>query len=112
LQNLKKTDELKAASNKLKKLPKDKVSSEMKNKVLSTYKYHANRMGEALNEKEALENEIQEYMSSVFIYASEKMYQGVKLIVGDFHDRTKREYGPSKMIYKERKIIVEPIVNT
>jgi hypothetical protein len=46
-----KTDELKAASNKLKKLPKDKVSSEMKNKVLSTYKYHANRMGEALNEK-------------------------------------------------------------
>jgi hypothetical protein len=107
-----KTDELKAASNKLKKLPKDKVSSEMKNKVLSTYKYHANRMGEALNEKEALENEIQEYMSSVFIYASEKMYQGVKLIVGDFHDKTKRDYGPSKMIYKERKIIVEPIVNT
>jgi hypothetical protein len=107
-----KTDELKAASNKLKKLPKDKVSSEMKNKVLSTYKYHANRMGEALNEKEALENEIQEYMSSVFIYASEKMYQGVKLIVGDFHDRTKRDYGPSKMIYKERKIIVEPVVNT
>jgi hypothetical protein len=51
-------------------------------------------------------------MSSVFIYASEKMYQGVKLIVGDFHDRTKRDYGPSKMIYKERKIIVEPVVNT
>lgn len=107
-----KTDELKTANDKLKKLPKDKVTPEMKNKVMSTYKFHANRMGAALNEKDALENEIQQYMSSVFIHASEKMYHGVKLIVGEFHDRTKREYGPSKMIYKERKIVIEAIVNS
>jgi len=108
----KKTTELKAASTKLKKLPKDKVNPEMLSKVISTYKYHANQMGEVLNEKEALEEEIQQYMTSVFIEATEKIYQGVQLIVGDFQDKTKREYGPSKMIYKERKIVVDPIVHT
>jgi len=108
----KKTTELKAASTKLKKLPKDKVNPEMLSKVISTYKYHASRMGEVLNEKEALDEEIQQYMASVFIEATEKIYQGVQLIVGDFQDKTKREYGPSKMIYKERKIVVDPIVHT
>lgn len=108
----KKTEELKAASTKLKKLPKDKVNPEMLSKVISTYKYHANRMGEVLNEKADHEEEIQQYMDSVFIEATEKLYQGVQLIVGDFQDKTKREYGPSKMVYKERKIIVDPIVHT
>jgi len=108
----KKTTELKNATNKLKKLPKDKANPEMLTKVISTYKYHANQMGEVLNEKEALDEEIQKYMNSVYIEATERIYHGVQLIVGDFHDKTKREYGPSKMIYKERKIIVDPIVNT
>jgi len=108
----KKTTELKNATNKLKKLPKDKANPEMLTKVISTYKYHANQMGEVLNEKEALDEEIQKYMNSVYIEATERIYHGVQLIVGDFHDKTKREYGPSKMIYKERKIVVDPIVNT
>jgi hypothetical protein len=51
-------------------------------------------------------------MSSVYIEATERIYQGVQLIVGDFQDRTKREYGPSKMIYKERKIHIDPIINS
>jgi uncharacterized protein len=106
------TNELKEASNKLKKLPKDKVNPEVLNKVMSTYKHHADRMGTLLNEKEFVEEEKNNYMASVFVEASERIYQSVQLIIGEFHDKTKREYGPSKMRYKERKIIIDPIVNS
>jgi len=106
-----KTTEMKNAINKLKKLPKDKVKPEMLNKLIATYKHHANRMGTLLNDKTLLEEKINQYMSSVYIEATEKIYHGVKLFVGDFHERTKREYGPSKMYYKERKVIIEPILH-
>ena len=46
-----KTDELKSAATKLKKLPKDKVKPEMLAKVISTYQFHAKHMGEVLLEK-------------------------------------------------------------
>ena len=107
-----KTTELQNAVKKLKKLPKDKVNPEMLNKLISTYKFHANRMGEILNEKENFEEKLQTYMASVYIEATEKLYHGVQLIVGDFQDKTRREYGPTKMNYKERKIHFDPIVNT
>lgn len=107
-----KTTELQLAVNKLKKLPKDKVNPEMLNKLVSTYKFHANKMGEILNEKEAFEEEIQAYMTGVFVEATEKLYHGVTLIVGDFNDNTRREYGPTKMSYRERKIHLDPIVHT
>lgn len=107
-----KTTELKLASEKLKKLPKDKVPPEMLAKVISTYQFHANRMGELLFEKDKQESTIQSYMESVFIEASENLYNGVQIIVGDFNDRSRREYGPSRMIFKERKIHIEAIVNT
>lgn len=106
------TTELKEASNKLKKLPKDKVNPEVLNKVISTYKHHAGQMGKLLNKKELLEEEKSDYMASVYVEATERIYQGVQLIVGEFHDKTKREYGPSRMRYKERKIIIDPIVNS
>jgi uncharacterized protein (DUF342 family) len=107
-----KTTELKVASDKLKKLPKNKANPDMLAKVISTYQFHAKRMGEILFEKEKHESIIQAYMESVCIEATEKLYHGVQIIVGDYNDRSRREYGPSKMIYKERKIHIEPIVNT
>lgn len=107
-----KTTALKIACDKLKKLPKDKKNPEMLAKVISTYQFHAKRMGEILFEKDAHESTIQHYMESVFIEATEKLYHGVHLIVGDFTDRSRREYGSSRMIFKERKIHIEPIVNT
>ncbi len=107
-----KTTELKSATTKLKKLPKDKAKPEILAKVVSTYQFHAKRLGEILLEKEALEKTTQDYMESVYIEAAEKLYHGVELIVGDFHDRSRREYGPSRMIYKERKVHIDPIVNT
>ena len=107
-----KTNELKAAINKLKKLPKDKAKPELLAKIIPSYQHHANEMGRILNEKESLENSFQEYMASVYIEATEKLYQGVELIVSDFNDRTRREYGPSRMLYKERKILIDAIVNT
>lgn len=107
-----KTDELKDASNKLRKLPKDKVNPEMLNKVISTYRHQAGVLGTLLNEKESFEEEIQQYMSTVIVEATERIYQGVQMIVGDFQEKTKREYGPSKLRYKERKIIIDPIVTS
>lgn len=107
-----KTDELKDASNKLRKLPKDKVNPEMLNKVISTYRHQAGVLGTLLNEKETFEEEIQQYMSTVIVEATERIYQGVQMIVGDFQEKTKREYGPSKLRYKERKIIIDPIVTS
>ena len=49
-----KTAELKVASDKLKKLPKNKTNPDMLAKVVSTYQFHAKRMGEILFEKENL----------------------------------------------------------
>jgi uncharacterized protein (DUF342 family) len=107
-----KSTELQVAVNKLKKLPTDKVNPEMLSKLISTYKYHTHRMGEILNEKEVFEEKLQEYMTNVFVEATEKLYHSVQVIVGDFQDKTRREYGPTKVNYKERKIHFNPIVNT
>ncbi len=107
-----KTAELQVANNKLKKLPKGKVNPEILAKVISTYQFHAKRMGDILLEKENQENTMQNYMESVCIEATEKLYHGVQLIIGDYNDRSRREYGPSKMTYKERKIHIDPIINT
>nr|WP_281401828.1 FapA family protein [Thalassotalea piscium] len=105
-----KTNELKDAQKKLSSLPKDKQNPEILAKVISTFQHHAKRMGELLNEKELLEAKTQEYIESVYVSASDKLYHGVEMIVGDFREKTKREYGPSKMKYKDRKIIIDPIV--
>ena len=107
-----KTTELKTASDKLKQLPKSPANTEMLSKVISTYQFHAKRMGEILFEKEEHENTVQAYMESVSIEATEKLYHGVQFILGDINDRTRKEYGPSKMTYKDRKIHIDPIVNT
>ncbi|MFT4871321.1 MAG: hypothetical protein ACI9F1_002102 [Colwellia sp.] len=107
-----KTNELKAAISKLKKLPKEKEKPELLAKIIPSYQYHANEMGRILNEKEVLDSDLQNYMASVYIEATEKLHQGVELIISDFKDRTRREYGPSRMLYKERKIVIDAIVNT
>ncbi|MDX2368462.1 MAG: FapA family protein [Colwellia sp.] len=107
-----KTNELQSAKNKLKQLSKDRVKAEMLAKVISTHQFHVKRMGETLLEKEVLEKAIQDYMESVYVEATEKLHHGVQLIIDSFNDRSRREYGPSRMIYKERKIHIDPIVHT
>jgi len=107
-----KATELKTAANKLNKLPADKANPEMLAKVMSTYQHHANNMGKFLLDKESLEATLQEYMTSVYVEANEKVYHGVQVTIGEFHDRTRREYGPSRFVYKERKIHIDPIVST
>ncbi len=107
-----KTQELKVATNKVKALPKGKAPAEMIKKVVSTYQYHARKMGEILVEKEIIEAQIQTYMTEVYIEATERIYHGVKLNIGDFNERTKREHGPSKMFYLERKVHIDPIIHT
>lgn len=107
-----KTQELKIATNKIKALPKGKAPPEMLKKVISTYQHHARKMGDILVEKEIIEGQIQTYMTEVYVEATERIYHGVKLNVGDFNDKSKREYGPSKMFYLERKIHIAPIIHT
>ncbi|AZQ84960.1 DUF342 domain-containing protein [Colwellia sp. Arc7-635] len=107
-----KTTELRVAANKLKSLPKEKANSEMLAKVMSTYQHHARNMGAQLLEKELLEKTLQTYMTSVFVEANEKLYHGVQVTIGEFNDRTRREYGPTRITYKERKIHIDPIVST
>ena len=105
-----KTSELQAASKKLKKLPQEPKIKDMLQKVVTTYQFHAKRMGDILNEKEKLENQLQEFMASVYLEANEKLFQSVEFTVGDCMERTKREFPPSRMRYKDRKIIIDPIV--
>ena len=107
-----KAEELKLAAEKLKKLPKEKAKPEMLAKVISTYQHHAKNMGQLLFDKEAIETTLQEYMTSVYVEANEKVYHGVQVNIGEFHERTRREYGPSKIAYKDRKIHIDPIVST
>lgn len=105
-----KTTELKLAVNKLKALPKDKAKPEMLTKIIKAYQLQAKHMGETLNEKEKLEESITSYMDTIYVEATEKLYHGVQMTVGEFNDRTRREYGPSKMKYQDRKITIDPIV--
>lgn len=107
-----KAEELKLAAEKLKKLPKEKAKPEILAKVISTYQHHAKNMGQLLFDKEAIETTLQEYMTSVYVEANEKVYHGVQVNIGEFHERTRREYGPSKIAYKDRKIHIDPIVST
>jgi uncharacterized protein (DUF342 family) len=107
-----KTDELKALTTKLKKLPKNASDPSVLAKVTATYQFHAKRMGQILSEKEVAEERMQSYMGSVYVEATEKLHDGVTLTLGIFNDRSRRQYGPSRMIYKDRKIIIDAIVIT
>lgn len=107
-----KVAELQALIKKLKDLPKKAAKPEALAKVVSTYKHHGEAMASILREKELAEQELQEYMLSVYLEGTDRLYHGVEIHVGDFNDRTKREYGPTKLVYSERKIHFEPIVNT
>lgn len=107
-----KTQELKVAMNKLKALPQTKIDPEMLKKVVSTYQFQASQMGKTLLEKEHIDVQLQNYIKTVYIEATERIYHGVQLNVGEFNDRTKREYGPSKMYYCERKIHINPITHS
>ena len=106
------SSELRIAANKLKSLPKEKAKPEMLAKVVSTYKYHTNKIADLLFEKESLEEVLQEYMNNVYVEANERVYHGVQVIVGEFQERSRREYGPSRFKFKERKIHIDPIVST
>jgi len=108
----KSSSELQAALNKMKKLPKEKQDKELMAKIYNSYKSQTQLLAEALEQKQYTEDAMYRYMASVFIEATEKLYQGVELNVGDYKERTKREYGPSKMIYKERKVIIDPLVHS
>lgn len=107
-----KAKELQALAKKMKELPKNAAQPEMLAKVISTFKHHSQNMAGIIREKELADQELQEYMSGVYVEGTERLYQGVEMRIGDFNERTKREYGPSKLLYSERKVFIEPIVNS
>ena len=102
---------LKDAVIKLKKRPKDKAKLEIVAKVISTYRYHTKKMAEFSADKESYKEKLHEYMTSGSVEASEKVYPGVQVIIGECHDKTRREYGPSRFIYQDQKVHIEPLVS-
>ncbi len=102
---------MRAALNKLKTLPKDKQNPDLLKKIHNTYLHHNKLLANLLEKKQQAEQALQTYMEHIFVAATEKAYQGVEMHIGDYFERTKREYGPSRMIYKERKVIIDPIIN-
>lgn len=106
-----KTQELKGAADRLRQLPKERADKEMLAKVIKTYQYHASTLGDLHFEKEREEQALQLFMESVYVEGRERIYHGVEVRVGDFFERSRREYGPSKIFYRERKVIFDPIVN-
>jgi uncharacterized protein (DUF342 family) len=96
---------------KLKKLPKNKAKPELLAKVISAYRHHTEKMAEFSAEKESYKEKLQENMTSGSVEASEKVYHGVQVIIGECHDKTRREYGPSRFIYKDQKVHIEPLVS-
>ena len=96
---------------KLKKLPKDKAKPEVLAKVISTFHHHTKKMTEFSADKESYTEKLQEYMTSGSVEANEKLYQGVQVIIGECHEKTRREYGPSRFIYKDQKVHIEPLVS-
>ncbi|MFT5812930.1 MAG: hypothetical protein ACI9VT_000668 [Psychroserpens sp.] len=106
-----KSSALKMEADKLKKLAKNKARSETLAKVISTYQYHIKKMDTFLSDKELLEEVLQEYMTRVYVEANERVYHGVQVNVGEFHDKTHQEYGPTRFTYKEQKIHIDPLTS-
>ena len=104
------SNKLKNKINTLKKSQNPKSCQGEITERTKQFQHHSNRLGKLLMAKEKAEEVMQEYMSSVYIEATEKIYQGVEIIIDEFNERTKREYGPSKMHYHERKILIDALV--
>jgi len=107
-----KAQEVKATTQKIKSLPKGKVPPEMIKKIISTYEHHARKVNEFHIEKEIIESQVKTYMNEIVIEATERIYHGVKFNIGEFNEKTKREHGPSKMYYAQRRVHIEPIIHS
>lgn len=107
-----KTSELSKTIEQIKKLPPSEKTKEILPKAVKTYQHHAAIMADIISEQTACEERIEEYKNSVVVEATEKLHQGVEVHIGKFFERSRREYGPSRMLYKERKVIIDPIVNS
>ncbi len=108
------SDKVQTLRNKINKLKKDANKNDknvlsLLTKEINNYQYGVKEVNAFKRKKDTLDSKLQEYMSSVYIEATEKMHHGVELIIGDFNKRTNREYVPSKMIYRERKIFIDPV---
>ena len=105
------SNELRAAATKLKSLPKEKAKPELLSKVVANYKYHIEKMAELIFEKESLDEILQEYMNNVSVDANERVYHGVQVIIGEFQEKSRREYGPSRFTFKDRKVQINPLIS-
>jgi uncharacterized protein (DUF342 family) len=105
-----KTDELRITSNQLKALPKEKKKPELLKKVIAAYQLHAKRMGDIMVHKDNMEQRLERFMSGIMVEATDTLYEGVEVFIGEYTDKSRRRYGPSRMIYQDRKIIIDAIV--
>ncbi len=106
-----KADELRLAENKLKKVPKAQRNEDLLKKIHNTYVHHTNELVSLTEEKHQIEIQMQLYMEEVFVEGTEKVYHGVQMKIGDYIERTKRVYGPVRLRYFERKVLIDPIIH-
>ncbi len=105
------SNELRSAAIKLKSLPKEKSKPEILTKVVANYKYHIEKMADLAFEKESLDEVLQDYINNVYVEANERVYHGVQVIIGEFQEKSRREYGPSRFSYKARKVQINPLIS-
>jgi uncharacterized protein (DUF342 family) len=110
-ENKAKVDELTKTIEQIKKMPSSEKVKEILGKAVNTYQHYATILGDLMLEVELAEQRFVDCQNSVTVNATEKLFHGVEVHIGDFFERSRREYGPSKFIYKERKVIIDPIVN-
>ena len=105
-------EEIQSIKKKMEQLPKDNSTPKIYNKLVTNLRFHSNKKIKILEEKITLDTNSKKYITNVYVEATDKLYHGVELIVGDLRERSRREYGPSRMICKEYKIYIDPIINT
>ncbi len=107
-----KAQELQALAKKMKDLPKKSLTLKCLPKLFLPINITPKIWPESLEKKNWLSKSYKSTWPVFYVVGTERLYHGVEMRVGDFHERTKREYGPSKLIYSERKVHIEPLVNT
>ena len=101
---------IEAAIAQLKALPKQKAQPKVLNKLFAQYRINIEKIMSFQDQIEAIDLLIQDYMSTVQVIVTEKLYHGVLFTIGDNKHKTQREQGPSKISYQEEKITIAPYI--
>ena len=84
----------------------------MLHKVKVTHEHHVRNIEILTFEVERAKETLNNYLKSISIEVTDKMYHGVEIQIDATIEHTKREHGPTHVYYDERKIHIEPLLHT